>query len=167
MKAVAGIVMLALALVGGCGVEEVAAPAPGNISDIQRPATPNTFLAGPAGFTPAPDLQTRHFDLAPEQLFAAMKGVMAAQPRVTALADDPGRLRADYVVRVRVFGFPDIVLVQALPAGSGQSGLVVYSYSLKGHYDFGVNRSRVIAFLTALDDALASSRQLPRPARNK
>ena len=167
MRAISKIAMLTLALLGGCGVEEVAAPAPGDISDIQRPATPNTFLAGPAGFTPTPDLQTRRFDLAPEQLFAAIKGVMAAQPRVTALADDPGRLRADYVVRVRAFGFPDIVLVQALSEGSSQSGLVVFSYSLKGYYDFGVNRNRVQTFLTALDDALAASGQLPRPARNK
>ena len=148
-------------------MEEVAAPAPGNISEIRRPATPNSFLAGPAGFRPTPDLQTRRFDLAPEQLLTAMNGMMAAQPRVTALADDPRRLRADYVARVRVFGFPDIVLVQALPAGSGQSDLVLYSYSLKGHYDFGVNRGRVKALLNALNRALAPSSQLSRPARNK
>ena len=138
--------------------DEVTAPAPGNISEIRRPTSPNTFLAGPAGFTPTPDLQTRRFDMAPDQLLAVMRGVVMAQPRVTALADDPGRLRADYVVRSRVFGFPDIVLTQALPAGDGQSGLVVYSYSLKGHYDFGVNRGRVEALLTALDGALPRSK---------
>ena len=137
---------------------EVTAPAPGNISEIRRSSSPNTFLAGPAGSTPTPDLQTRRFDMAPDQLLAVMRGVVMAQPRVTALADDPGRLRADYVVRSRVFGFPDIVLTQALPAGDGQSDLVVYSYSLKGHYDFGVNRRRVKALLTALDGALARSK---------
>lgn len=155
-------------LAGGCGaVREVVAPAPGNIAEIRRPASPNTFLAGPAGFTPTPDLQTRRFDLAPERLLAAMKGVMEAQPRVTALADDPGRLRADYVARVRVLGFPDVVLVQALPAGRGQSELVLYSYSLEGYYDFGVNRGRVEALLSALDAALASSGQLSRFERDK
>ncbi len=138
--------------------DEVTAPAPGNISEIRRPTSPNTFLAGPAGFTPTPDLQTRRFDMAPDRLLAVMRGVVMAQPRVTALADDPGRLRADYVVRSRVFGFPDIVLTQALPAGDGQSDLVVYSYSLKGHYDFGVNHGRVKALLTALDGALARSK---------
>ena len=141
-------------------VEKVAAPAPGNISEIRRPTSPNTCLAGPAGFVPAPDLQTRRFDLAPERLLAAMQGVVMAQPRATALADDPQHLRADYVVRSRVFGFPDIVLMQALPAGNGQSDLVLYSYSLKGYYDFGVNRVRVKALLTALDGALARSKQL-------
>lgn len=167
MRAAAGIVMLAATFPGGCGVKEVATPEPGNISEIRRPASPNTFLAGPAGFTPTPDLRSRRFDLLPEQLLAAMKDMMAAQPRVTALADDPGRLRADYVARVRVFGFPDIVLAQALPAGRGQSDLVLYSYSVKGYYDFGVNRRRVKALLTALDDALVPSGQLPRPARDK
>ena len=134
---------------------EVAPPTPGDISGIQRPTSPNTCLAGPPGFMPTPDLQTRRFDLPPERLLAAMQGVMLAQPRVTALADDPRRLRADYVVRSRVFGFPDIVLVQALAAGDGQSDLVVYSYSVKGHYDFGVNRGRVRTLLSALDAALA------------
>lgn len=167
MRAVLSVAVLAVVLVAGCGMEEVAAPAPGNISEIRRPASPNSFLAGPAGFMPTPDLQTRPFDMAPEQLLAAIKGVMAAQPRATALADDPGRLRADYVVRVRVLGFLDIVLVQALPLGSSQSDLVLYSYSLKGYYDFGVNRGRVKALLTALDDALALSGQLARPVRSK
>jgi len=156
MRAMAGIVTLIAALLaGGCSMGKVAPPAPGDISEIQRPTSPNTCLAGPPGFKPTPYLQTRHFNLAPEQLLAAMQKVMLVQPRVTVLADDPKRLRADYVVRSRVFGFPDIVLVQALAAGDGQSELAVYSYSLKGHYDFGVNRGRVRALLSALDSALA------------
>lgn len=157
MAAIAAPVALALTLLaGGCGmVEEVASPAPGNISDIRRPDSPNTCLAGPAGFTPVPDVRTRQFDMAPERLLAVMQGVMSAQPRTTAVAADPERLRADYVVRSRVFGFPDVVLVQALPVNGGRSGLVLYSYSLKGHYDFGVNCNRVKALLAALDAALA------------
>lgn len=157
MAAIAGPAALALALLaGGCGmVKDVAAPAPGNISEIRRPASPNTCLAGPAGFTPTPDLQTRRFDVAPERLLAIMRDILSMQPRTDALAVDPGRLRADYVVRSRVFGFPDVVLVQVLPVNAGQSELVLYSYSLKGHYDFGVNRNRITALLTALDAALA------------
>jgi len=60
--------------------------------------------------------------------------------------------------RSRVFGLPDIVLTQVLRAADGQSALVLYSYSLKGRYDFGVNRSRVIAVLTALEAALVRQR---------
>lgn len=158
MMAIASRAVLAVALLaGGCGMsKEIAAPAPGNISEIRRPASPNTCLAGPAGFTPSPDLQTRRFDTSAERLLAVMRDILSAQPRTAVLATDPGRLRADYVVRSRVFGFPDIVLMQALPVGEGQSELVLYSYSLKGSYDFGVNRNRVRTLLTALDAALAS-----------
>ena len=162
MRAAAGAAALVLALLaGGCGmVEDVAPPAPGNISGIQRRASPNTYLAGPAGFVPTPDLQTRRFDLPSERLLAAMQGVVRALPRATALAGDPARLRADYVVRGRLFGFPDVVLVQALPAAGGRSDLVLYSYSVKGYYDFGVNRGWPRVLLTALDEALVRSSSL-------
>ncbi len=160
MTVILGRITLALGLtVAGCGVfEDVAAPAPGDIADIRRPSSPNTFLAGPAGFALTPDLPTRGYDVAPDRLFATVQDVIAAQPRTTALAVDARRLRADYVVRSRAFRFPDIVLVQVLRTAAGQSSLVMYSYSLKGHYDFGVNRGRVIALLAALDAALVSPR---------
>ncbi len=149
-------------LVAGCGmVGGVVTPAPGDIANIRRPASPNTCLAGPVGFTPKPDLPTPRYDVPPERLFAAARDVIMAQPRTTALALDTSRLRADHVVRSRLFGFPDIVLVQVLRAPGGQSDLVLYSYSLKGHYDFGVNRSRVAAILAALDPTLAQPRQSP------
>lgn len=156
----AGLITLAVrTLAAGCGmVEEVAPPAPGNISEIRRPASPNTCLAGPPGFIPKPDLQTRPYNAAAEHLFEVMQNVVAAQPRVTRLGVDSDRLRADYVFRSRVFRFPDIVMIQVLPRDQGQSALVVYSYSLKGHYDFGVNRSRVSALLAALNVALTQHR---------
>ena len=110
------------------------------------------------GFVPVPDVQTRQYDIAPEQLLAAVQDVIMARPRTTALAFDNDRLRADYVVRSRVFGFPDMVLTQVLRIMDSQSALVLYSYSLKGYYDFGVNRSRVTAILTELDTALAQRR---------
>lgn len=160
MLGIAGQLTISISLLAaGCGVNEgVALPTPGDLSGIRRPASPNTCLAGPAKFVPSPDLPTGYYDIAPEQLLAVVQGVIVTQPRTTALALDTDRLRADYVVRSRVFGFPDIVLTQVLRAADGQSALVLYSYSLKGRYDFGVNRSRVIAVLTALEAALVRQR---------
>lgn len=139
--------------------EKVTVPAPGDISEIQRPTSPNTYLAAPSGFVLAPDLPTRHYDVAPDRLFATVREVISASPRTTELAADPGRLRVDYVVRSRVFRFPDIVLAQVLRASDGQSNLALYSYSLKGRYDFGVNRGRVTALLDALEARLALQRE--------
>ena len=138
--------------------DDVAAPAPGDISELRRPTSPNTYLAGPAGFALTPDLPTHRYDVPPDRLFATILDVTLAQPRTTALAVDLGRLRADYVVRSRVFRFPDIVLAQVLRTADGQSDLVLYSYSLKGRYDFGVNRGRVTTLLAAIEAALAQPR---------
>jgi len=162
MARFAGWLTLVFALgVAGCGMFDelgkIAPPAPGDISEIRRPTSPNTYLAGPAAFALTPDLPTRRYDIAPDRLFATVREVIAAQPRTTALAADIGRLRADYVVYSRVFRFPDIVLAQVLPAADGSSDLALYSYSLKGRYDFGVNRARVTVLLGALDTALGQS----------
>jgi len=159
MSGIAGYLTLTIGLlVVGCGVEEVAPTAPGNLSNLRRPSSPNTCLAGPPGFIPTPDLPTRRYDVLPEKLLAVVQDVIVAQPRTTAVASDSGRLRADYVVRSRVFGFPDVVLTQVLRLADGQSALVLYSYSLKGRYDFGVNRRRVTVILTAIDAALDQPR---------
>ena len=144
-------------IVAGCGIEELASSVPADLSKLERPSSPNTYLAGPVGFVPAPDLQTRKYDVSPTQLLTRVQGVIAAQPRTTALAFDGVKLRADYVARSLVFGFPDILLTQVLPTMEGTSALVLYSYSLKGYYDFGVNRRRVMAILAALDAALVRS----------
>jgi len=159
MARFAGWLTLVFALgVAECGMfDEIAPPAPGDISEIHRPTSPNTYLAAPAAFALTPDLPTRRYDIAPDRLFGTVREVIAAQPRTTALAVDAARLRADHVVRSRVFRFPDIVLVQVLRASNGKSDLVLYSYSLKGHYDFGVNRGRVAALLSSLDTALSES----------
>ena len=141
-------------LVAGCGVEELASLVPVDLSTLGRPSSPNTYLAGPAGFVPAPDLQTRKYDVSAAQLFTQVQGVITAQPRTTALAFDGDKLHADYVARSLVVGFPDILLTQVLPMTEGTSALVLYSYSLKGYYDFGVNRRRVKAILAALDAVL-------------
>ena len=142
-------------LVGGCEMADgITAPAPGDLGAIQRPASPNTALAGPAGFMPMPNLPTRRYNVPPDRLFAAVRTVIAARPRTVLLGDDMGRRRTDHVERSLVFRFPDIVLAQVLATDDGQSDLIIYSYSLKGHYDFGVNRRRVAAILSALDTAL-------------
>ena len=47
--------------------------------------------------------------------------------------------------------FPDTVDVEVFPAGENQSTLAIYSRSLIGRKDFGVNRARITRWLAALD----------------
>ncbi len=103
---------------------------------------------------PTPDSRTRRYDLSPDQLYALVRTTVTARPRTTELSADLAHRRADFVERSLVFRFPDTISVQVLPDGDG-SGLVLYSRSQVGRYDFGVNKRRVSAILSSLDETSA------------
>ena len=145
-------VFLGLLLLASCG-RTVTPPPPGDLAGFKRPTTPNSALAAPAGFIPAPDTLTLRYPVSAEQLYAAVRGTILARPRTKEIAADPARYRADFVERSLVFRFPDVISVQVLPSAA-ESGLVVYSHSELGQYDFGVNKRRVSAILAALDRRL-------------
>ena len=46
--------------------------------------------------------------------------------------------------------FPDTIDAEVLPVGDNQSTLALYSRSLIGRKDFGVNRARLTRWLAAL-----------------
>lgn len=144
---------LVLAGCSGSGADGEAVPPPGALDALRRPATPNTALAAPAGFAPAPDIVTPVFDMPAAALFAAITKVADEMPRTYRLARYENRLEAAYVARSLVFNFPDtiIVKVQDKPPGST---LTLYSASRYGESDFSVNRKRVSAWLAALEAAI-------------
>ncbi len=137
-------------LLTGCGMTTITPPPTNDLAGLQRPSSPNTALAAPAGFRPKPDIITPTYDIPPERLFALVNGIVAARPRTQRLSEDKDRFRANDVERSLVFHFPDLIELQVLPADGGRSELVLYSRSVQGHYDFGVNRRRLEAILAKL-----------------
>jgi uncharacterized protein (DUF1499 family) len=141
---------LALTACSGHGAEGIPVPQPMDMAHIVRPSTPNTALAAPAGFTPAPDIVTRHYDVPPDKLNAAIKAVALAQTRTYLVVAYDDRRQAHFVARSLVFNFPDLIAVQVTDDGN----IILWSRSVYGHSDIGVNRRRVAAWLAALDAAL-------------
>jgi len=140
-------------LLPACGAEGIAGlPAPTliDMTRIERPATPNTFLAGPAGMTPAPDAVVPPMKLPASALFDKARVVFAQQPRTYLAAAFPDRRQLDYVVRSKVLNFPDLVTVQVDAVGPDLSTVTIWSRSVYGRSDFGVNRARGEAWLAAL-----------------
>lgn len=135
----------------GEGVNGIAVPPLMDMAHLTRPATPNTALAAPAGFVPEPDVVTHAYAVPAAQLYAAIRAVALAQERTFLLTAYDEQLQAHFVARSALFGFPDLVAVQAMADGEGRSTLVVWSRSVYGHSDLGVNRKRVLAWLAALD----------------
>lgn len=116
---------------------------------------PNQFLMCPPGFCAAtPHAESPVFDVSVEQLRNRWREVVAAQPRMELLAEDEDGQQFDYVQRSARFRFPDVITVRFIPGATyhadAQSTLAIYSRSIYGKSDFGVNRARVKAWLDLL-----------------
>jgi hypothetical protein len=139
-----------------CGAEGAAGlpvPAPMDMTRIERPSTPNTFLAGPAGMKPEPDLVTGEQVQPAAALYETARTVFGRQPRTFVAAAFPDRLQVHYVVRSALMNYPDLVTVQVNEVNADHSTLVIWSRSVYGRGDLGVNRARTNAWLAALQQS--------------
>jgi uncharacterized protein (DUF1499 family) len=136
----------------GIGADGIPVPPPMDFSHLARPATPNTALAAPAGFLPPPDIVTRHYEVPPDQLYAAITAVAIARPRTYPRVNYDSRLQAHFVARSAFWNFPDLIAVQVQP----DSSLILWSRSVYGQSDLGVNAARLKTWLAALDARLAN-----------
>jgi hypothetical protein len=144
---------LILPACGADGAAGLPVPTPMDMTRIERPATPNTFLLGPAGMSPKPDLVTEGLTLPAAALYEMARTLFAKQPRTYIAAEFPDRLQVHYVVRSALMNYPDLVTVQVNSGGADRSELVIWSRSVYGRSDFGVNRERTKAWLAALQQS--------------
>lgn len=145
---------LLLPLCGTTQAHGVPSTAP-DFAHLVRPSTPNTALASPAGFKPAPDIVTPRYPVPPAELFAIVQDVASKQPATYRLAQNPSALREGWVARSLVLNFPDIIWAEIRPSEGGSSELLLYSRSVYGRSDFGVNRKRLATWLAAVAQAMS------------
>jgi uncharacterized protein (DUF1499 family) len=74
-------------------------------------------------------------------------------------ADYKPQFQAHFVARSAWLNFPDLIVAQVTAAGSDASTLALYSRSVYGYGDFGVNRARLITWLAALDRTLTPTKE--------
>lgn len=154
MNPLAWLLGLALPACGFPAAQGVPTPPPMDIAHIVRPPSPNTALAAPDGFSPTSNIVTPGFTVPPDHLFELVRAVAAEQPRVFQIVIYPDRFQVHYVVRSAVFNFPDVVTAQVRQERPGTSELILYSRSVYGYGDFGVNRKRVETWIGQLETKL-------------
>ena len=130
MSPLAWLIGLLLPACGAVGAAGLPHPALLAMDAIRLPASPNAALV------------TQPYQAPAARLYDAVLRVAAAQPRTFLAAEYPAERQVHYVVRSAVFNFPDLVTAQVDDAGTG-STLILYSRSVYGYSDFGVNRTRV------------------------
>ena len=108
------------------------------------PLGPNSVTLTPGGQKEPPV-----YAMTPQALMERFDAVIMATPRTRLLAGSVAEGFATYVVRSRVFGFPDYVSLRALPAPGGAT-FAIWSRARFGRGDWGVNRARLKGWLAQL-----------------
>ncbi|HTT79168.1 MAG TPA: DUF1499 domain-containing protein [Stellaceae bacterium] len=122
-----------------------------SIASLRGPIPSNAFLACPPHYCPhARAAASPVFAVDADRLYWRVVRLATRAPRVTIIADDPRRRRVVLIQRSALFRFPDIVIAEIVPLGSGRSSLALYSRARYGRDDFGVNRRRVERWLARL-----------------
>jgi uncharacterized protein (DUF1499 family) len=80
--------------------------------------------------------------------------VVIAQPRVSHTLSDEAEHYDDFVARSALFGFPDLVSIQAIELGKNKATLALYSRSVYGRSDLGVNKRRSLAWLAKVGETV-------------
>jgi uncharacterized protein (DUF1499 family) len=125
---------------------------------LRRPDSPNTWLVAPAGLCAASaDEAAPSLPVDAAVLARAWVAVVQAQPRTQIRAVSSDGLQVEAEQRSGVFGFVDRISFRAVPLAAQRSTLVAYSRSEVGYWDLGVNRSRLRAWLAALQNAVAAA----------
>jgi uncharacterized protein (DUF1499 family) len=122
-----------------------------DFATLQRGPDPNEYLLCPKGTCAAQtDGEAPVFDVRVEQLQVAWDEMLAEQPRLQVLRREVTNVQIDYVQRSRLLRFPDLVTVRFVPIDDTHSTLAIYSRSVYGKGDMGVNRIRVEEWLARL-----------------
>jgi uncharacterized protein (DUF1499 family) len=113
---------------------------------LYRRATPNDALACPERLCQKAkaDLTSPVFLVSADELRKKVAVVADAEPDTSAI---PG---GQFVQYSPLFRFPDIIDVSVVEAGAKASTLSIYSRSVFGYTDFGVNKQRIERWLAAL-----------------
>lgn len=125
------------------------------------PTSPNWALAATEGVETAgaPTLRLAPLSASPEAVLAALTQAALAESGVVRAdaADDP--LRRDFVQRSALMAYPDVISARVVPLppaadGAARSGVALYSRSIYGYSDLGVNAARIERWTAALAEAL-------------
>jgi uncharacterized protein (DUF1499 family) len=133
---------------------------PVDFATLTRHTTPNDALVCPAARCPKakPDSEPKIYPMMAGDLLARIKKIALAEPDTSELSCDPNCDRtARLLQHTRLMRFPDTIDVEVFPVGDGQSTFAIYSRSLIGRGDMGVNRARITRWLTVLDGTVRSN----------
>jgi uncharacterized protein (DUF1499 family) len=122
---------------------------------LERRPTGNDALVCPKDRCKvAVDIEPPVFDIPATELLARLRKIALVEARTIELKTAPeDNVRADFQQASATFRFPDIISAEIIGLAPQRSTLSIWSRSVVGRKDFGVNRARVERWLKALQSA--------------
>ena len=132
---------------------------PVDFATLRLAKKPNQYLVCPLGLcqNATPHRQSPDFDLPAAKLLEHWQAVALAAPRTVAFAAASALAgQVSFVQRSRWLAYPDLITIAVLSHGEGKSSFALYSRSVYGRSDFGVNKARVEDWIERLQVRIAS-----------
>lgn len=143
-----GIIALAGTLVSGLYSLPVGKVSAVDFATLTLTQKPNQYLVCPDGFCRAAAHRlSPGYNVTANELRERWLQWMTEQPKVVLASANSEGLQVTFIERSRLLGFPDLITLQFVPAGERQSTIAIYSRSLYGYSDLGVNRARIEQWL--------------------
>jgi uncharacterized protein (DUF1499 family) len=125
-----------------------------DFASLKRRDTPNDALACRPEFCAAMhEVEAPASTLPPDELYRIVQNAVSAEPRLEKVGGDPAQGTLRYVQRSRVMRFPDTINVKVTALPAGGSTVLLYSRSLLGKGDMGVNRARILRWIGLIEAA--------------
>ena len=84
----------------------------------------------------------------------AWETLLRGEPRVKELHRNPDATQIDYVQRSAFWRFPDVITIRFIASGERKTTIAIYSRSVYGQGDFGVNKARIRGWIAKLNSML-------------
>jgi uncharacterized protein (DUF1499 family) len=119
-----------------------------DFKSFERSWTPNQYLVCPTGYCQAEiDRESPVFALSRDQLINQLQDFILSQPRVVYAGNSADGNQLYFIQRSKLLAFPDPVTVQIIELDDGKISLAIYSRSVYGVRDLGVNKDRMDKWL--------------------
>lgn len=143
-----GIIALAGTLASGLYSLPVGKVSAVDFATLSLTQKPNQYLVCSDGFCrTAAHRVSPVYNMTAKELRERWLEWMTELPKVVLESASSDGFQVTFMERSPLMGFPDLITVQFLPAGERQSAVAIYSRSLYGYSDLGVNRARIERWL--------------------
>lgn len=118
--------------------------------------SPNQYLVCPENLCNGQQHRvSASYSMPAEELASLWYEIVSEKPRTVQMQVDNGAVnQVDYVQRTELMQYPDWITVRFIELDDRQSTLAIYSRSVYGESDLGVNQERIDGWLAEMDALL-------------